>query len=374
MWRLITLGGLCIERIEDEGAPEPPRSPSSVAQRRPLALLAVLAASGERGVCRDELLLYFWPDSNVERAKNALRQTIFRLRRDLGPPDPILGNNELQLDPASITSDVAEFEAALTEPRIEDAVALYRGPFLQGVSIGTAPEFDRWAATQRARLAQRFAAAVESLASAASARGEHHAATAWWQRLAATDPTSSRVAVGLMTALAESGDRDGALQYCRLHELLLQEELGVSPDETVVALVNKLRAEPVLNGVATLGVSVPAVTTSDVGAVAADNGQPRAIVRSPVTAQRPLANRRGRLGLAIAVGALAGIVAIGRRFIARDDPPGVTSPSTMLAIFPFVSRGNTGDLSVTASDLLDDELDGMASIHLVDRRQLRKSI
>jgi DNA-binding SARP family transcriptional activator/tetratricopeptide (TPR) repeat protein len=367
-WRLTTFGGLAIERVEERSPAAEPNAttPAALGQRRPLAVLAVLAASGSRGLSRDELLLCFWPDSNVERAKNALRQTIFRLRRDLGSPDPILGTDELQLNPAVVTSDIAEFEAALASGRIEHAVGLYHGPFLQAVSIGAAPEFDEWAATQRTRLAQRFASAVESLASAAAARGEHAAAITWWQRLAATDPTSSRSAVGLVTALAESGDRDGALQYCRLHELLLQEELGIAPDETVVALVNKLRAAPVLNGVATGGVSGPNPTeTGAVATAVAGDGPSRYV------ASWRLAPRHRWLWLPVSIGALVSAVAIGQRLAARDETPqGLPSSPAVLAIFPFVSRGNAGDLGVTASDLLNAELDGMSSVQLVDRRQL----
>ena len=41
-----------------------------------------------------------------------------------------------------------------------------------------------------------------------------------------------------------------------------------------------------------------------------------------------------------------------------------------MAIFPFVARGDDGDLGVAVSDLLNAALDGMASVHVVDRRQL----
>jgi DNA-binding SARP family transcriptional activator/tetratricopeptide (TPR) repeat protein len=313
------------------------------------------------------VLLYFWPDSNVERAKNALRQTIFRLRRDLGPPDPIVGNNELHLDPAAVASDVAEFEDAVAGGRIEEAVALYHGPFLQGVSIGITPEFDRWVATHRAWLAQRFAAAVESLASAATSRSDHRAAIMWWQRLAATDPTSSRVAVGLMTALADSGDRDGALQYSRLHELLLQEELGVAPDETIIALVNKLRAAPVLNGAPVGGALMPALAASSATADAAGHGG------FPTVTQRRPARQRGQLGFAIAVGVLVVAFATGRRYISRDNPSEPPPSPAVIAIIPFATRGDTANLGVDASDLLDKALDGMASLRVVDRRELRRT-
>lgn len=156
MWRLTTLGGLAIERLESPGPPggADVAAQPAAAQRRPLALLAVLAAAGERGVGRDELLLYFWPDSDVEHARNALRQTLFRLRRDLGPKDPVVGSTELRLDSSVVTSDLAEFEAALGRGELEHAVTLYRGQFLHGVSIGDMPEFDQRVGAERARLAQ----------------------------------------------------------------------------------------------------------------------------------------------------------------------------------------------------------------------------
>src|SRR5688500_8562027 len=103
MWRLITLGGLALERAGETTQDHSDETlPDVAAARRPLALMAVVAASGERGVARERLLLYFWPDSGVERARNALRQTTFRIRRDLGEPDPILGGAELRLNPEAI--------------------------------------------------------------------------------------------------------------------------------------------------------------------------------------------------------------------------------------------------------------------------------
>ena len=145
--RLRTLGGLAVER-------NPPLGPGAAAQRRPLALLALLAAASERGVSRDKLLACLWPESSQEKARHLLTQTLYALRRDLHAQGLFLGSNELKLNPRVLSTDVQEFEAALTQGELERAVALYHGPFLDGFFLSGAPEFERWTDGERARLAQ----------------------------------------------------------------------------------------------------------------------------------------------------------------------------------------------------------------------------
>ena len=63
--RLSTFGGLS---LTGESGPVT----GAATQRRKLALLAVLATGGERGVSRDRLLALFWPDSNAEHARHVI--------------------------------------------------------------------------------------------------------------------------------------------------------------------------------------------------------------------------------------------------------------------------------------------------------------
>ena len=234
--RLRTLGGLAVER-------NPPLGPGAAAQRRPLALLALLAAASERGVSRDKLLACLWPESSQEKARHLLTQTLYALRRDLHAQGLFLGSNELKLNPRVLSTDVQEFEAALTQGELERAVALYHGPFLDGFFLSGAPEFERWTDGERARLAQCLGRACEALATAATARGDHPAAVEWCRRLTALDPLNSRYALGLVKALAATGDRAGALRYARTHADLLRTELGAAPDEAFTATVSELRAQ-----------------------------------------------------------------------------------------------------------------------------------
>src|SRR2546426_9646591 len=234
--RLRTLGGLAVEG-------NPPPGPGAAAQRRPLALLALLAAASERGVSRDKLLACLWPDSSREKARHLLTQTLYALRRDLHAQELFLGSNELRLNPQVVSTDVQEFEAALAQGELERAVALYHGPFLDGFFLSGAPEFERWTDVERARLAQCLGRACEALATAATARRDHPAAVEWCRRLTALDPLNSRYALGLVKALTAAGDRAGALRYARTHEDLLRTELGASPDEAFAATVAELRAQ-----------------------------------------------------------------------------------------------------------------------------------
>jgi DNA-binding SARP family transcriptional activator len=234
MARLCAFGGLSLElpRGHLRGA---------AGQRHPLALLLLLAAAGDRGVSRDKLLAYLWPESSAERARNALRQMVYSLRRDLGAPDLFLGTTELRLNDQVLRSDLAEFDAALARGDLERAVALYAGPVADGFFLSGAAEFERWLDAERQLRARRFAEAVESLARAASRRGDHRRAVMLWYRLAAQQPLSGRVAVKLMEALADADDRAAALQYARAHETRLLEELGARPDEAVTELAARLR-------------------------------------------------------------------------------------------------------------------------------------
>ena len=235
--RLTTFGSVGLRRL-DGGAPTPD---DRALPRRGLAVLALLA-SAEAGVSRDSLVAYLWPESDDERARNALRQTLFALRRDLGAPELVLGGADLALNPAAITSDVREFETARSAGELERAAELYAGPFLEGFHLSGAPEFERWADRQRSAYAARAAEAIESLARRAGTRGDHPAAAASWRRLVAMDPLDARVVLESMRANAAAGNVAAALRQAAAHEELLRNELGAAPDPRVVELAARLRS------------------------------------------------------------------------------------------------------------------------------------
>lgn len=239
MYRITTFGGLSIAR---EDLP----LHGTTVQRRRLALLALLAAAPAQGKTRDKIAALLWPESSEPEARHALRQLLSLVRRDLGEDAVLSGSPELRLNPARISSDLHEFEAAVASRELERAATLYVGPFLDGFFLNGAGEFERWVEEERARLAHLAGTVLETVAEAATQRGDVLAAINWWRRLASLDRLSSRVALKLMQALVAAGDRTAALQHARVHAALLRAELDVEPDGEIQALTRQLQDGPEL--------------------------------------------------------------------------------------------------------------------------------
>ncbi|HET7693576.1 MAG TPA: BTAD domain-containing putative transcriptional regulator [Gemmatimonadota bacterium] len=235
-FRLETLGRLAL------------RGPTGVApasdfaqQNRRLALLAAVAAAGERGRNRDQLLLFFWPDASQQRARHSLEQTLYLIRRSVDA-EIFLGVNPLRLNTAVITSDVEDFEAAIGAGDLEAAVELYEGPFLEGFYLTEAPEFEQWTDGERSRLQALYLKALERLAEGAERAGDNEAALAWWRKLSDADSLSTRYALGLMRGLASTGEHAAALRHARSHERLVEKELGAGAGPEIAALAEEIRA------------------------------------------------------------------------------------------------------------------------------------
>ncbi len=304
-FRLLTLGGAALVGGTGVVVAE---------QRRRLALLVLLASGGEGGVSRDKLIAALSPESPTDSARHALHQLLYYLRQQVGD-DAFLGTDPLRLNRDIVGFDVTDFEAALDGGALEDAVAIYRGPFLDGFHLGDSNEFEEWAAGERGRLAARHAEALTRLAEAAAARGDEAAACSWWRRLTELDPLSGRAALGLVRSLAAAGDRAGAVRHARLHESLVRAEIGGEPEPGLAALVAQLQR--VDNRMAP-----PA--TPFVPALEAAAGPPSS---SP----SPLV-RRGLLGVAAAL--LVALVGAG---VSLRDRPAVEGArdADLLAVTPF---------------------------------------
>lgn len=237
MIQLKLLGGVRLEV-----ALQSPDTPSR--RRRPLALLALVAASGPHGIGREKVMAYLWPDSDTERASNSLRQALFSLRRELHENLflPQTGT-EIVLDRSRLSVDLWDFRDALAREAYDQAVTIYAGAFLDGFQLPDAFEFSHWAEAERGRLQRDYTFALDALAQRASAEGRHTDAVAWRRRQAAADPYNSRVAISLLRSLIAAGDRPGALEFAGIYEHLVRSQLDIDPDPSVMNLVAELRTQ-----------------------------------------------------------------------------------------------------------------------------------
>jgi len=316
MLRLVTFGGLALESVDEAVAPR------LSAQR--LALLAMLAAEGDRHVSRERLTGLFWPDVDEERARHSLRQATYTLRHEVGR-DIIRSDFALSLDPSAITADVIEFRAALARGDRAAAAALVRGPFLAGFYLPAAAPFQRWVEEERARLHTAASGAIASLAAEASASNDSDAAIAWSRQLTQLDPLSGRFAVGYLTALAARGDRAEALDFARSHAALLRRELETEPDPEIQRIEARLRAAPVRS-------AEPPQAAMAVPEPAAPPGtEPPPAPADAVAADQPTRRRRlTRLAVAVAAVVIVGVAA--RMFLRSQPDAGASEAKPTLAV------------------------------------------
>ncbi|MCU0626882.1 MAG: hypothetical protein MUF21_10435, partial [Gemmatimonadaceae bacterium] len=235
MLRLTTFGALTL-RADDRPVG------AAAAQRRPLAVLACIAAGGGAGVTRDRILSLLWPDTDPERARRALTQTLYALRRDTACDALVRGTGHLRFDEAHVHVDTIAVEHLLREGRPADAAALYRGAFLEGFQLAGSEEFERWLELERRRWHRRVSELLQRLAREARARHAIDEELAWCRRLVDHDPVDGAATVALVEALGRAGDPSGARRVVRDHETAVRLELGMPVTQAVASALARVEA------------------------------------------------------------------------------------------------------------------------------------
>ena len=348
--------------LEGDGAVLPVRA----RQRHRLALLALLAQAPDRRSSRDKLLAYLWPERDAERGRNLLKVSTYVLREALGERALLSEGDDLRLNTELILVDVAEFEAALERADPASAVALYRGPFLDGFFLREAPEFERWADRERERLAAAHGRALDTLAERAEGERDFPRAMEWWKARAAHDPYDSRVALRLMQAMEASGNRAGALQHAAIHQRLLQEELGMGSASEVAALAERLRRAPASESpVWSQRPETPGVRETE--PAREPNAEPE--VPAPVdsrpegsayaSSQAAPGSRTGRRGKWLGAAVLVA-VALGGAIWAASPRASVPEPS--IAVLPFLNLSANEDNEYFSDGLTEEIITRLAAV------------
>jgi predicted ATPase/DNA-binding SARP family transcriptional activator len=215
--------------------------------RKAAALLAYLAYYNDRSHTREELIDRFWPDLDLDAARHNLRQTLFSLRKCLGPshnetPLFTADRTTLQVNRERITTDVARFEQALQDvlatpqesslrqQSLITAADLYRGELLPGY-------YEEWIFTERERLAAACGQALRQLLAHFERSHALDRALETARRLIAMnylDESAHRAVIRLQLANGNPGE--ARRQYETLVQLL-RAELGVAPSPETYAVV-----------------------------------------------------------------------------------------------------------------------------------------
>lgn len=343
--RIRTFGGLSFSEAGGDSIDE------AAALRRPAALLVAVAVAGDRGITRDKLLGLLWPESQPDRARHSLTQAIYAARRATRIDDLFRTTGGLRLNRDRVASDIEDFERALSDGDLERAVALYEGPFLDGFYVADAVDFEQWVSTQRARFEDRVVAALETLAQRASQSGDDRQGLEWRRRLASIRPLDSTHAAAMVMALAQAGDRAGALQHARDHVTSLKEQLDLEPDPAFVTMIEHLREPVVSAGQIELAATVVAKSSATVPTAFSDDRRPApaTAVLAPPSLRfggRSVARARRGWGLGVAAaGVLLSIVAARAALPHLAAPHSRTTAAPLLFVAPFDVSGASPDVA-----------------------------
>src|SRR2546430_4280125 len=149
------------------GVPEARRAGAvcTLGTRKALALLAYLASEGGLHP-RAALVDLLWPEADETRGRAVLRSTLYTLRESLGPAGAavlVAERGLLGLAPDTLSLDLRTLEQArrlalapASRPdqparllALAAAVERVRGPFLDGLTLPDAPDFEAWVAARR---------------------------------------------------------------------------------------------------------------------------------------------------------------------------------------------------------------------------------
>jgi len=246
--------------------PEGTDTGAVLARPKLLGLLAFLSAGAGRGFHRrDSLIGCFWPELSQERARSAVRQSLYRLRQSLGEGVLVTrGDDEVAISEEKFWSDVTAFEDALTGGDRARALELYRGDLLAGFYVPDAPEFERWLDERRKELRQRASTAAWELADQEAGQKNTVAAGRWSRHARDLAPLDERLLRRVIKLLDRLGDRAGAVREYETFARRLALELELDPSPETKALIELVRersepAPPPTDAAARepLGVSLP---------------------------------------------------------------------------------------------------------------------
>lgn len=240
-------------------------------------LLAYLAVESGRPHMRTMLAALLWPDWSDSAALGNLRFSLSKLRQAIhdqaaAPAFLAIKRDTIQIDPeADFCIDVRAFEGHIASSRwqqsassggaaaaevtsaaadmrqaidhLETAVALYRGAFLEGFSVGDSPTFEEWARYTRERFEQAMLAALRGLTSLHRRLGDYEAAERSCRHLLSLDAWDEEANASLMSVLSQSGRRPEALRHYAAFRAGLLKELGAEPSEATTSLYERLRHE-----------------------------------------------------------------------------------------------------------------------------------
>lgn len=207
----------------------------AVRSRKGVGLLARLALADGKPVGRDQLCAWLWPDRQTPQSRASLRQLLFDLRQDFGPAGDIFDtaiDGAISYDGTAVTSDIGEFHQfrrADDRRTLEQAFALRRGQFMEGLAPAEAP-FADWLEENRRSLDDQWCAAAAKLLRVLERDGDYRQILEIAGRVLSVDPLCEPAHQSVIRAHLALNNRSFALRHYQEYRERLDRELGAEPD------------------------------------------------------------------------------------------------------------------------------------------------
>jgi DNA-binding SARP family transcriptional activator len=169
-----------------------------------------LSVSAGQRVTRARLLELFWPDASDESRRHALRQLLYRLRRDGFPM--MLDGEELSIDDNVVESDIRCVLGSSWPENASDEEIRAAANFLPGYDPPMPELFREWLDELRARVNAQYRRALLRQIDIARHDGRWSHVDEWARRCLDVDPLNEEATLAHAEAIAMSGSKAQALQ------------------------------------------------------------------------------------------------------------------------------------------------------------------
>src|SRR6266699_4920284 len=226
--------------------------------RKVQELFCYLLLHRDHSLPRETLAGLLWPDTTTIQSKKNLRQAIWQLQSALGSQTEPMNDRVLQVEPewvqlnsqANFWLDVVVFEKAFDLVQkvpgqeldfqrvqaLQEAVQLYQGPLLEGW-------YQDWCLLERERLQSLYLAMLDKLMSYCEVIHDYETGLLYGMRIMCYDRARERTHRRMMRLYYLLGDRAEALRQYERCAAALEEELGISPSKSTIAIYRQIQAD-----------------------------------------------------------------------------------------------------------------------------------
>jgi DNA-binding SARP family transcriptional activator len=219
-------------------------------QRKPVELLQLLVAAGQRGLPLEQVVDTLWPDMDSDKAYNAYTSAVYRVRKLVGSEDAVLTHEgRVMLNPHRCYVDAWAFEHLIGQAArlrgiapdeaarlLTRAIGAYQGVFLND------EHSEEWAIGYRERLHGKFVRAVLDAGRDLEERRDFESALDFYQRGIERDELAEVIYQQILACCHELGRHAEGLAVFEQCRRRMQSSLNIAPSAQTLVLRDQLMA------------------------------------------------------------------------------------------------------------------------------------